>query len=97
MSPGMATKATKKHRGKSIQAERQKPTPPKTEYRFDRLDADEYEDCFRYEIQRYRIPQDRAQIQEELASLPADAEGPVGPDEATASDYAGKQELLRFA
>ena len=90
---GMAIKATKKYRSQPNPAVRREHTPPEAEYRFDRLGKEEYEDCFRYEIQRYRIPLDSARIEKELASIPTDAEMPMEPGEAPANLCTRKQEL----
>jgi hypothetical protein len=79
--------------GKSLGVARQTSKPPEFEYRFDLLDEDEYKDCFRYEIQRYSLPRLRAGIQKELASIPADTEMPVEPDDVEGSVFARKRDL----
>jgi hypothetical protein len=67
--------------------------PPEVEYRFDQLDEDEYEDCFRYEIQRYQIPSLRAKFHAELAALPLNVEMPTELDDFEGSHIARKLDL----
>ena len=66
---------------------------PETEYRFDRLTEDEYEDCFRYELLRINVPRLRIKLRQELSSIPADVEMPPEPDEVWASSLVRKTEL----
>ena len=89
----MIAKPNKNKRPKLFDAPHPKPELNESEYRFDRLDETEYEDCFRYEIHRCRLPLLRASIQEELASIAADAKMPVEPEDFEGIAIARKPEL----
>ncbi len=88
----MAVKPTKNCR-QSRGAPCRKSGLPESDYRFDRLAEDEYEDCFRYEIQRTMAPIRRRILQKELANIPTDVAMPPEPDEAEVSLAARRFDL----
>jgi hypothetical protein len=88
----MAVKPIKNAR-RSLGVAGRKPKLPESEYRFECLDEDDYEDCFRYEITRINAPRLRTKLQTELTSIPADVVMPIEPEDVEGSPCARKHDL----
>ncbi len=88
----MGAKPTKNNRRSPGVASR-KSELSESEYRFDRLAEEDYDDCFRYEIQRANVPRLRTKLQRELATIPANVAMPIEPEEVEGSLFARKHDL----